>query len=101
MALIHGSRSQNYDIVRAMLDHLRLIILLVASWINRDQPKISDYLIEEIRVYQKLYRGHRRRRLSVKALGCKTLDGFAGIVTPDTLLRWFSSLVVRKYDGSF
>ena len=92
-----------------MQDHLRLIILLVASWINRDQQKIIDYLIEEIRVYQELCKGHRirftdnqRRRLSVKAkaLGRKTLERFAGIVTPDTLLRWFRSLVARKYDGS-
>lgn len=43
MALIHRSRSQNYGIVRSMQDHLRLIILLVASWINRDQQKIIDY----------------------------------------------------------
>ena len=28
------------------------------------------------------------------------LKQFAGIVTPDTLLRWFRKLVARKYDGS-
>ena len=67
------------------------------------------FSIEEIRVYQELYKGHRlrftdkqRRRLSVKAkaLGRKTLERFAGIVTPDTLLRWFRKLVAKKYDGS-
>ena len=44
----------------------------------------------------------QRRRLGVKAraLGRKTLDEFAGIVTLDTLLRWFRTLVARKYDGS-
>ncbi len=92
-----------------MSDYLRFFILLTAGWINRDQQKIIDYLIEEIRVYQELGKGHRlrftnkqRRRLSVKAkaLGRKTLEQFAGIVTPNTLLRWFGSLVAGKYDGT-
>ena len=77
-----------------MSDYLRFFILLVAGWINRDQQKIIDYLIEEIRVYQELCKGHRlrftdkqRRRLGVKAraLGRKALQQFALIVTPDTL----------------
>ena len=92
-----------------MSDHLRFFIILAASWINRDQQKIIDYLIEEIRVYKEICEGHRmrftdkqRRRLGVKAraLGRKTLEQFAGIVTPDTLLRWFRTLVAGKYDGS-
>ncbi len=32
----------------AMSDYLRFFILLAAGWINRDQQKIIDYLIEEI-----------------------------------------------------
>jgi putative transposase len=60
-------------------------------------------------VYQEHCRGRRlrftdtqRRRLGVKAnaMGRKTLEQFAGIVTPDTLLRWFRTLVDRKYDSS-
>ena len=79
-----------------MSDYLRFFILLVAGWITRDQQAIIDYLLEEIWVYQELCYGRRlrftdrqRRRLSVKAktLGRKTLDQFAGIVTPDTLLQ--------------
>ena len=71
--------------------------------------QIIDYLTEEIRVYQELCKGYRlrftneqRRRLSVKAkpLGRKALQQFASLVTPDTLLRWFRSLVARKYDGT-
>ena len=95
-----------------MSDYLRFFILLTAGRINRDQQhqqQIIDYLVEEIRVYQEFYKSHRlrftdkqRRRLSVKAkaLGRKTLEQFAGIVTPETLLRWFRTLVARKYDGS-
>ena len=97
------------DIFRAMSDYLQFFILLVGGWINRDQQKIIAYLIEEIRVYQDLCKGHRlrfndrqRRGLSVKAraLERKVLEQIAGIVTPDTLLRWFRTLVARKYDGS-
>ena len=79
-----------------MPDYLQLIILLVASWINRDQQKIIDYLIEEIRVRREHFKGRRlrftderRRSLGVKAkaLGRKTLEQFAGIVTPNTLVQ--------------
>ncbi|MFC2173748.1 IS3 family transposase [Acidobacteriota bacterium] len=44
----------------------------------------------------------QRRRLAVKgrALGRKGLEEVGGIVTPDTVLRWFRTLVGRKYDGS-
>ena len=92
-----------------MSDYLRFIILLVAGSINSDQQKIIDYLIEEIRVYRQHFKGRRlrftdeqRKRLGVKAkaLGRKTLEKFAGIATPDTLLRWFRNLVAKKYDGS-
>ncbi len=92
-----------------MSDYLRFFILLVAGWINKDQQKIIDYLTEEIRVYQEICKGHRlrftdrqRRRLSAKAkaLGRNTLEQFASIVTPDTLLRWFRNLVAKKYDGT-
>ena len=64
---------------------------------------------EEIRVYREHFKGRRlrftdaqRRRLGVKAkaLGRRTLEQFAGIVTPDTLVRWFKNLVAKKYDGS-
>ncbi len=44
----------------------------------------------------------QRRRLAVKGkiLGRKILSQVAGIVTPDTILRWYRKLVARKYDGS-
>jgi putative transposase len=96
-------------IFHAMSEYLRFFILLTAAWINKDQQKIIDYLIEEIRVYQELFEGQRlrfsdkqRRRLGVKAraLGRKTLKQFVSIVTPDTLLRWFRKLVAKKYDGT-
>ena len=44
----------------------------------------------------------RRRRLAVKGkvLGHRQLAAVAGIVTPDTILRWYRRLVAKKYDGS-
>ena len=35
-----------------------------------------------------------------KALGRRRLAGIVGIVTPDTILRWYRRLVAKKYDGS-
>ena len=35
-----------------------------------------------------------------KVLGRRRLADVAGIVTPDTILRWYRRLVARKYDGS-
>jgi transposase len=35
-----------------------------------------------------------------KVLGRKALQRVAGIVTPDTLLRWYRRFVAKKYDGS-
>ena len=108
-APICEQKSRNSAIFQVMSDHLRLFILFAAAWINSDQQKIIDYLLEEIRVYRDHFDGRRlrftdaqRRRLGVKArtLGRKGLDQFAGIVTPDTLLRWFRTLVAKKYDGS-
>ena len=35
-----------------------------------------------------------------KVLGRRRLAAVAGIVTPDTILRWYRTLVAKKYDGS-
>jgi putative transposase len=44
----------------------------------------------------------QRRRLAVKGkvLGRRRLADIAGIVTPDTILRWYGRLVAEKHDGS-
>ena len=78
-------------------------------WINRQQQAVIDYLREENRILRAAYGPHRvrltddqRRRLAVKgkALGRRRLADVAGIVTPDTILRWYRRLVATKYDGS-
>jgi hypothetical protein len=35
-----------------------------------------------------------------KIVGRRRLGEFAGLVTPETILRWYRELIARKYDGS-
>jgi putative transposase len=84
-------------------------VLLVSGWVNRQQQGVIDYLLEENRVLRAAHGPRRprltddqRRRLAVKGqvLGRRRLAAVAGIVTPDTILRWYRRLVAKKYDGS-
>ena len=81
----------------------------MAGWLNRQQQDLIDYLREENRILREQLGNRRlrltddqRRRLAVrgKMLGRKALSEVAGIVTPDTILRWYRRLVAKKYDGS-
>jgi len=88
---------------------LQFLVLTVAGWVNRHQEDLIDYLREENRILRE-QRGPRplrltdaqRRRLAVrgKRLGRRALMQVAGIVTPDTILRWYRRLIAQKYDGS-
>jgi putative transposase len=84
-------------------------VLLVSGWVNRQQQAVIAYLLEENRVLRAVHGPRRlrltddqRRRLAVKGklLGRRRLADIAGIVTPDTILRWYRRLVAKKYDGS-
>jgi putative transposase len=88
---------------------LRFLLLLFSGWVNRQQREVIDYLMEENCVLREQLGGRRlrlnddqRRRLAVKGkvLGRKVLQQVAGIVTPETILRWYQRLVAKKYDGS-
>src|SRR6516165_1015929 len=88
---------------------LAFFCLLFAGWVNRQQQAVIDYLLEENRVLRAAHASRRlrltddqRRRLAVKGkvLGRRRLAAVAGIVTPDTILRWYRRLVAQKYDGS-
>jgi putative transposase len=92
-----------------MSHSLQFLILTAAGWINRQQEDAIDYLMAENRVLKEQLGGKRlrltdsqRRRLAVrgKRLGRQMLDRVAGIVTPDTILRWSRRLIAKKYDGS-
>jgi hypothetical protein len=92
-----------------MPDALHFLIFSVAGWLNRHQEDLIDYLREENRVLREQLAGlplrltdAQRRRLAVRGrkLGRRVLTQVAGIVTPDTILRWYRHLIAKKYDGS-
>ena len=91
-----------------MRNPLHFALLVFAGWVNRHQEDVIEYLKEENRVLRQQLGDRRlrlnddqRRRLAVKGktLGRDVLRVTAGIVTPDTILRWHRELVARKYDG--
>ena len=88
---------------------LQFLLLVFAGWVNRRQVEILEYLREENRILREQLGGRRlrftdaqRRRLATKgqALGRRVLQQLAGLVTPDTILRWYRELIANKYDGS-
>src|SRR6516164_7820333 len=88
---------------------LAFFFLLFSGWVNRQQQAVIDYLLEENRVLRAAHGFRRprltddqRRRLAVKGktVGRRRLADIVGIVTPDTILRWYRRLVAQKYDGS-
>jgi putative transposase len=96
-------------VMKTSTSALQFLLFMFAGWVNRRQQDAIDYLKEENRVLREKLGGRRlrlnddqRRKLAVKvnALGRKGLEEIAGIVTPDTILRWYRKLVGRKYGGS-
>ena len=88
---------------------LQFLLLVFAGWVNRRQCDIVAYLREENRVLREQIGDRRlrfthaqRRRLAVKGriLGRRVLEQLAGLVTPDTILRWYRELIATKYDGT-
>jgi len=91
------------------MNSLGFVIACVAGWVNRHQQHIIEYLQEEVRVLKELHCGKRLRfsdeqrcRLAAKAKKVRfgSLCSIAGIVTPQTLLRWHRRLIAQKYDSS-
>ena len=88
---------------------LHFLIFAAAGWLHRRQEDRIDYLREENRVLREQLAGRplrltdaQRRRLAIRGqkLGRRVLSQVAGIVTPDTVLRWYRRLIAQKYDGS-
>ena len=75
---------------------LRVLLLTVSGFVNRDQADVIAYLVEENRILKEQITGKRlrltddqRRRVAARAklLGRRVLNQVATIVTPDTLMR--------------
>jgi transposase InsO family protein len=88
---------------------LQFLLMTFAGWVNRRQLAMIDYLKEENRVLRQQLGGgklrftdEQRRHLAVKGrvLGRRVLDELTGLVTPDTILRWYRELIAAKYDGA-
>jgi hypothetical protein len=98
-----------YHVAAMGTEAVRLLVLWMAGWIHSRQLEVIDFLREENRVLREQLGGRhlrfidaQRRRLPVKGqtVGRRRLGEFAGLVTPDTILRWYRELIARKYDGS-
>jgi putative transposase len=85
---------------------VRIVLAVLAGWLNDKQQDVIAYLIEENRTLRSQLGGRRlrltdaqRRRLAQcgKRLGRRMLGQVATIVTPDTILRWHRQLIARKW----
>jgi putative transposase len=88
---------------------LQVLIAMVPGWLQRHQRQVITYLLEENRVLKVRLGGRRlrltdreRRHLAMLAhpIGRQCFKKVATLVTPDTLMRWYTRLIAQKFDGS-
>ena len=83
----------------------------LASWMNREQSEIIEYLLTANDVLKKkLEAGGKRikftdtERARLARKGCrlswKNLCRFSNLVTPETIIRWHKKFIAKKYDSS-
>jgi hypothetical protein len=89
---------------------LRILITIVAGWLQDYQQQVIHYLRQENRVLKAQLGARRlclteteRRRLATLAypLGRQRLKEVAMLATPETLLRWYHRLMAQKFDASW
>ena len=91
--------------MKLILQPWQLMLIILASWVNRQQQEVSEYLRTENAVLKEklgkkriLLTDDQRRRLAVKGklLGRKQLSQIGTLFTPDTILRWHRQLVAQE-----
>ena len=95
--------------MKLILQPWQLMLIILASWVNREQQEVIEYLrTENVVLKEKLGKKRilltddLRRRLAVKGkfLGRKQLSQVGILFTPDTILRWHRQCVASKWDYS-
>ena len=95
--------------MKFILQPWQLMLIILASWVNRQQQAVIEYLRAENAVLKEnlgkkriLLSDDQRRRLAVKGkiVGRKQLAQVCTLFTPDTILRWHRQLVAKKWDYS-
>jgi putative transposase len=95
----HALRSHTPD------THATLLLFGAAAWLHRDLLRVDDLLDEQCRVLldhckrQPRLSRSERQRLAILAqrIERKRLETLALVVTPDTLRRWYRTLVAAKW----
>ncbi|MDB4419547.1 integrase core domain-containing protein [Rubripirellula sp.] len=90
--------------MKFFLQPWQLMLIILASWVNRQQQQVIEYLRAENAVLKEksgkkriLPNNDQRRRLAVKG---KQLGQVGTLFTPDTILRWRRHLVAQKWNYS-
>ena len=95
--------------MKLILQPWQLMLIILASWVNREQQSRIEYLQNEVAVLKEhigkkriLLTDEQRRRLAVKGkmIGRKGLEEVGSLFTPDTILCWHRQLVASKWDSS-
>ncbi len=95
--------------MKFVLQPWQLFLVIVASWVNREQQQKIECLETQLAVLKEQFGNKRilltddqRRRIAVtgKVLGRKQLSQIGTLFTPDTILRWHRQLVASKWDYS-
>lgn len=93
--------------MKFILQPWQLMLIILASWVNRQQQEVIEYLRTENSILKEKFGEKRilltddqRRRLAVKGklLGRKQLEQVGTLFTPDTILRWHRQLVANRWD---